>query len=150
MAISSPHFISLELETDNTFRHHREIGSSPGCWRRKIVGGKIITLNDHAFERVPAKEGTTQGEAQGAVTMQRVLSVQPFAGMTDGWILTAAALWSPFDNALERLAGCRFSFNRTGGDTVKYQYKMEEWLLWHLVTLTRVFAMDGPVSLKLL
>lgn len=119
MTISSPHFISLEVETDYTYRHHREIGSSPGCWRRKIVGGKIITLNDLAFECVLAKEGTTQGEAQGVVTMQKVLSVQPFPGMTDGLILTAVALWSLFDNVLERLAGCRCSFKSARGDTVK-------------------------------
>ena len=98
--------------------------SAVGCWRKKILAGIVPEIRD-SFD-----------EAFGLKKPLELDNVVPVSDVSDGLILTAAALWSLFDNSLERLPGCLCTFRSEGGDHIVCRQKREqggiEWLLWHV------------------
>jgi len=91
-----------------------------GCWRKKIVSGRVLVLPDADPE--PPKE-------QDFTTGQPVLSSR--IKNQDFLLLTAAALWSLFDNSLQRVPNCFCTFQSAGGDFLQCQGWDDGWLLWH-------------------
>lgn len=103
--------------------------SASGCWRRKIRAGTVLW-------------DTRKSPLSGHYN-------RPFPAAADGLVLTAAALWSLFDNSLERIPGCLCTFRSEGGDHLVCRQKKktgaydddgevreerETWLLWHITS----------------
>ena len=89
--------------------------SQSSCWRRKLCEGRVVRTDEH----------------------RRIL--QPYHLLSvaeDGLLLTAACLWSLFDNTLRRVHGCHCTFRSEGGDYLQYQYQQGVWFLWHVLDAT--------------
>ncbi|MCJ1385892.1 hypothetical protein MMC17_009016 [Xylographa soralifera] len=56
--------------------------------------------------------------------------------------LTAACLWSLFDNSLRRVPCCRCTFISGGGDYLQCKQKSGQWLVWHVLDATEKIC-DG-------
>jgi hypothetical protein len=93
-----------------------------GCWRKKILSGRVLML----YGGAKASSGTELGEG--------IPSHLPGMVRNDCLLLTAAALWSLFDNSLERVPNCRCAFKAAGGDYIQCRRSEDGWLLWHIFT----------------
>ncbi|KAK6347520.1 hypothetical protein TWF718_005361 [Orbilia javanica] len=97
-----------------------------GCWRSKILDGNILALpllhkSDPTFTL--ALPFSDESKAPPAFDNGK---------MEDFLLLTAAALWSLFDNALERVPDCRCTFKAAGKGFLQCRGKtLDGWLLWH-------------------
>ena len=93
--------------------------SWPGCWRRKIIEANVfrnpISRRRHQCPWVPL----------------HYLAPHPFnETIQDGLMLTAAALWSLFDNSLQRIQNCTCSLESVGGNIIQSKVQRNNWLLW--------------------
>jgi hypothetical protein len=96
--------------------YFKETGS---CWRQKILGGNILELP--IPEDVKGSSGLDL-QKQGPFQDPR---------LSDCLVLTAAALWSLFDNSLERMPNCQCTFRAAGGDFIQCRSKQGGWFIWH-------------------
>ena len=95
------------------------LSSHNSCWRRKIIDGKVLGSDELCHEPVSAN------------TRNRW-----YPQIEAGLRLTAACLWSLFDNALQRVLGCSCTFISEGGDYLQCKYKRGRWLIWHIPEFT--------------
>ena len=121
----------IRLEDDNnSFLNPPE---AHGCWRKKILAGNILG----PIPPTPMKPSAS-GDSSKAQPF-----AHPFPQSKDGLILSAAALWSLFDNALERVSNCTCTFKSAGGDFIQCKEKSGSWFLWH--TLSKKLQCDGTL-----
>jgi hypothetical protein len=120
---SLPRWINLRDENKSHARSEilaanffKETGS---CWRQKILGGNVLELP--ILEDVEGSSGL-ELRKQGLFQDPR---------LSDCLILTAAALWSLFDNSLERMPNCQCTFRAAGGDFIQCRSKKDGWFIWH-------------------
>jgi hypothetical protein len=120
---SLPRWINLRDENKSHARSEilaanffKETGS---CWRQKILGGNVLELP--IPENVESSSGP-ELRKQGVFQDPR---------LSDCLILTAAALWSLFDNSLERMPNCQCTFRAAGGDFIQCRSKQGRWFIWH-------------------
>lgn len=99
------------------------------CWRHKFMEGNILSLINH--KKIPQHGFLSSANAGETVnsTVSRLLLRFP-----DSLALTAAALWSLFDNSLEPRPGCGCTFGVPGGAYLQCKEEWEGWLIWHLET----------------
>jgi hypothetical protein len=95
---------------------------SQGCWRKKILFGTVLEPIRYSADLT----STVTDKSQLVDYLPH-----PFRHCKDGLILTTAALWSLFDNSLERLRGCKCTFKSGGGDFIQCRQKINSWFLWH-------------------
>jgi hypothetical protein len=114
------------LEDDGQFIR-REYPELHGCWRKKIVSGIIL--------------GPSPGKATGEISYGNRGLPHPFPQCKDGLVLSAAALWSLFDNALQRVPHCKCTFTAKSGGFIQCKGKSGKWLLWH--TSSEELPCDG-------
>ena len=111
--------IRLEDENEPFWREDIHQSSTPkvihGCWRKRIVSGNILGLAPSMAAKVLGKESFSC----------------PFPQCEDGLLLSAAALWSLFDNALERMLHCKCTFRSESGSFIQCKAKSGKWFLWH-------------------
>jgi hypothetical protein len=77
--------------------------------------------------------GTVLGPSQSLVASpsSKPQHRHPFNNCKDGLMLTAAALWSLFNNSVERLPYCKCTFKSGAGDFIQCKRKVDNWFLWH-------------------
>ncbi|RFU33946.1 hypothetical protein B7463_g2360, partial [Scytalidium lignicola] len=112
--LTAQQVVSIEYLPEESVRNSTE----RGCWRNKIRKG--IILGNFAYPDRDAYFTLLEG----------------FRDM-DCLLLTAGALWSLFDNNLERNCDCTFTSNAEGkgkGEFLKFERKKKigEWYVWHL------------------
>jgi hypothetical protein len=139
-----PRWINLRDENKSHARSEilaanffKETGS---CWRQKILGGNVLELP------IPEDvEGSSELELQ-----KQGLFRDP--RLSDCLILTAAALWSLFDNSLERMPNCQCTFRAAGGDFIQCRRKQGRWFIWHTFSHENVCEgknCDGNIRIAL-
>lgn len=82
-----------------------------GCWRKKILSGNVLEMPKPEY--VEGSSRLELGE-QGSFKNTE---------MSDCLILTAAALWSLFDNSLERMPNCQCTFRAASKDFIQCRGK---------------------------
>jgi len=112
----------IRLEDDNNLSLN--LSEAHGCWRKKILAGNILG----PIPPTPMKPSTS-GDSSKAQPF-----THPFSQSKDGLILSAAALWALFDNALVRVANCVCTFQSASGDFIQCKEKSDGWFLWHTVS----------------
>ena len=98
------------------------------CWRHKFASGNIHSLLPATVPRslTDPPENTTGNSPATTSTLSQ--------HFPDSLALTAAALWSLFDNVLEWRPKCRCTLNAPGGAHLQCRKIWGNWLVWHLVT----------------
>lgn len=132
----------ISLKEENRGGGERQKTESRGCWRGKILSGNILAQPTSTTEVNPRFPTAPPPPERPAVP-------HPFSGVEDGLMLSAAALWSLFDNALERVPDCQCTFKmaappwedvETMGAAasspmaqgfLQCRGSNENWLLWH-------------------
>ena len=79
-------------------------------------------------EKIQSNPSSHEAIRIGAHEMTYIIS-QDFP---DSLALTAAALWSLFDNALDEKPGCKCTFIVPGGSFLQCRERWKGWLVWHL------------------
>lgn len=121
----------IRLEDDN--HHSLEKVDLPSenprvaqaCWRKKILCGNVLRLSSSVATATSRK--ATGGTSHGIQPLSH-----PFPESKDGLLLTGAALWSLFDNAVERIPHCNCTFITEGGDFIQCKSRSGKWFLWHV------------------
>jgi hypothetical protein len=83
-----------------------------GCWRKKIKAGIILACRSD-------------------IQPQNVPRIPPDR-YEDCLTLTAAALWTLFDDDLSPMLNCSCTFRSVGGDFLRCLSKIEDWYVWHI------------------
>jgi hypothetical protein len=91
------------------------------CWRKKILSGSVLILYGHLGAIASSETQSEEG----------IRSQLPRMVRDDCLLLTAAALWSLFDNSLERVPFCWCTFETADGDYIQCRQSEDGWLLWH-------------------
>ena len=124
---SATYLHGYRLEDEKVKSPSTSLPSLHNCWRRKFISGNILSLMQPSFwniQTIPNPHENTGGDARGLAYM-----LSP-----DSLALTAAALWSVFDNDLGPIPGCKCTFVVPGGAHLQCREKWEGWLIWHLAT----------------
>jgi len=130
----SRYFQIIDLEKENasvlTYNNGCDdrIGSGSGCWRQKIEGGKVLRLLPMPHQKKTAGDELLP---HGTPAVHQNFP-HPFPDQKDGLVLTAAALWSLFDNSVQRVPGCQCTFQSEGGDYIQCKDKDAQAFLWHV------------------
>lgn len=114
------HCISVDTENRSSLSSGESAKSSPlsnNCWRNKIRRGNIFSAT--SISR--ASEYSSREE-----------TLLPYPYMSGSLTLTAAALWTLFDNALKRAPGCHCTFQAASKEYLQCRSKQGKWLIWHL------------------
>ena len=120
----------IRLEDDNAifFGEGVHPSSNPakaqGCWRKKVISGNILGPPLSIATAAP-------GKTAGGISLGIQPFPHPFSESKDGLALTMAALWSLFDNAVERMPHCNCTFKTKSGDFIQCKKKIGKWYLWH-------------------
>lgn len=93
------------------------------CWRSKVLEGIVLKAG---FSTLPNVRQSYELPFRQSYEL-------PFPPVSFGLMLTAAALWSLFDNSLQRVPGCRCTFRSEGGDYLRCEQKQGNWFLWHCI-----------------
>ena len=122
------HYIQLEEENKALAARDRlQLGipkETHRCWRNKILSGNILVSPQLGVAIPPGKTGDE-------LSLGGRGSSRPFSQMKDSLILTAAALWSLFDNTLERVPNCQCTFRAESKDFIQCKGESDGWFLWH-------------------
>lgn len=102
------------------------------CWRQKLVGGNILDLTPLDQNQQLVKSSSELQSGANDHSLTSILSQR----YPDSLVLTAAALWSLFDNELEERPGCRCTLKAPGGAFLHCKELWEGWLVWH-VTMSK-------------
>ena len=76
----------------------------------------------------------TSGPNPSPTVTSSMRTTSPFPDLDDVLILTAAALWSLFDNSVQRMPNCQCTFKSEGGDYIQCKRRHGTALLWHIFT----------------
>ncbi|MCJ1318451.1 hypothetical protein MMC15_003779 [Xylographa vitiligo] len=87
------------------------------CWRRKILQGRVLRVQK-PIRRLIHMTATDN---------------RWFSENEAGLRLTAACLWSLFDNSLREVPCCSCTFISEGGDYLQCRQKKGQWLVWHIL-----------------
>jgi hypothetical protein len=122
------HYIQLEEENKALAARDRLQLDTPKethrCWRTKILSGNILVL-PRLEVAIPPRTAADEFSLGGQGFSR------PFSQMEDSLILTAAALWSLFDNTLERVPNCQCTFRTASKDFIQCKSESDGWFLWH-------------------
>ena len=124
---NAPYLHVYHLEDEDVKLPSTSLPILHNCWRRKLTSGNVHSLLQPSWTtpNVPNPHENSKDDAPGLAYM---LSQR----YPDSLALTAAALWSLFDNHLEPIPGCKCTFVVPGGAHLQCREEWEEWLIWHL------------------
>lgn len=135
----SDYFQTIDLKQENLSREQYSeeyddiTRTNLGCWRSKVRGDRI--LESCLIKPLKYFVGNkTYGQLMHQTPAAFQDFASPFPDLDDGLILTAAALWSLFDNSVERIPNCQCTFESEGGDCIQCIRKDEQAFLWHVFT----------------
>ncbi|EGX46033.1 hypothetical protein AOL_s00110g197 [Orbilia oligospora ATCC 24927] len=112
-----------------------------GCWRNKIKSGNVQNFTRNVTY-APGLRWRLASNFNFAISKRSPLSasryldnhedgsLEPCHQAADFLLLTAAALWSLFDNDLERLPNCQCTL-KTSKDYIQCRGKLDGWFIWH-------------------
>lgn len=133
------HIIELEKENASVLTYinkcNDRIESGSCCWRQKIKGGRVLRMLLMSHD---TKVAGNRVLTHGTPALHQEFS-HPFPYLKDGLVLTAAALWSVFDNSVHRVPDCQCTFKSEGGDYIQCQRRVAQAFLWH------VFSSDASL-----
>ncbi|KAF3189121.1 hypothetical protein TWF788_011242 [Orbilia oligospora] len=115
--MAAPYYI--ELQTENPIGSVSKPQIKRGCWRDKVISGNIFQF-----------ESSLKEESSSVQDYMKVQYRYRHFIENDCLILTGAALWSLFDNALERLPNCQCTF-KTSKDFLQCRKMQDGWFMWH-------------------
>jgi hypothetical protein len=122
----------IKLRDENQSLFSEDATQTHGCWRKKILSGNILAV-PRSTTGVPLIKPT--------ITLQSENPVQgvPNKDLGDGLLLSAAALWSLFDNSLQRIPSCGCTFKAGSNEYIQCKGFLEgsQLLLWHTFSNTQ-------------
>ncbi|KAL9607641.1 MAG: hypothetical protein Q9167_007464 [Letrouitia subvulpina] len=117
------------LETEKTIPLPTSPPILKDCWRQKITSGNVHILASQP-EKIRSNPESHKEVKDDARDITYMIS-RHFPGSL---VLTAAALWSLFDNILEENPRCKCTFIVQGGAYLQCREQWKGWLVWHLAT----------------
>ncbi|KAF3104984.1 hypothetical protein TWF102_002745 [Orbilia oligospora] len=121
----------IELQMENPIGKVSKSQIKRGCWRDKIISGNIFQF-----------ESTQKEESSRARDLIKIQDRFRHFIENDCLLLTGAALWSLFDNALERLPNCQCTF-KTNKDFLQCRSIQDGWFIWHTWSSTTEALCQG-------
>ncbi|KAF3313536.1 hypothetical protein TWF173_005830 [Orbilia oligospora] len=112
-----PHNVDLQME--KPIGRVSKSQAKRGCWRDKIISGNMFRLENPPLG--------ANSRTQDLIKIQD--KFRHFIE-NDCLLLTGAALWCLFDNALERLPNCQCTF-KTNKDFLQCRSMQDGWFIWH-------------------
>ncbi|KAF3278820.1 hypothetical protein TWF970_004364 [Orbilia oligospora] len=119
----------IELQSENLIGRVSKSQIKRGCWRDKIISGNIFQFKSTQME-----------EFSRANDLIKIQDRFRHFIEDDCLLLTGAALWSLFDNALERLPNCQCTF-KTNKDFLQCRSIQDGWFIWHTWSSTTTEAL---------